>query len=185
MFPIKNREDFQKLHESISLQNQVKVVRLKDKLGKQNFHEDMKEGFEPLSNTLKDISENITKSITETSNKNIKAISDLNEKVLEIMDENHLIAPFLDSSIVKLFKFENKSQFRLRKDLGSTKMNDFLIHGNIPVSPQCNMITFGDSNKHFKLDGDLLKLTTNYNFNADHSSPQDKKLIYEFAEEMN
>ena len=47
------------------------------------------------------------------------------------------------------------------------------------------MITFRDSNKTFKLDGDLLKVVTNYKFNADHSSPQDKKLIYEFAKEMN
>ena len=30
-----------------------------------------------------------------------------------------------------------------------------------------------------------MKLITNYKFNADHSSPQDKKLIYEFAKEMN
>ena len=64
-------------------------------------------------------------------------------------------------------------------------MNDFSIHGNIPVTLFSNMITFGDSNKTFRLEGDLLKLITNYNFNADHSSPQDKKIIYEFAKEMN
>ena len=64
-------------------------------------------------------------------------------------------------------------------------MNDVLIHGNIPVSLHSNMITFRDSNKSFRLEGDLLKLITIYKFNADHSSPQDKKLIYEFAKEMN
>ena len=96
-----------------------------------------------------------------------------------------MIAPYLASSLVNLFKPENKSQFRLRKDLNSTKMNDFLIHGNIPVSLYSSMITFRDSKKTFILDGDLLKVVTNYKFNADHSSPQDKKLIYEFAEEMN
>ena len=47
------------------------------------------------------------------------------------------------------------------------------------------MITFRDSNKTFRLEGDLLKVITNYKFNVDHSSPQDKKLIYEFAKEMN
>ena len=47
------------------------------------------------------------------------------------------------------------------------------------------MITFRDTNKTFKLEGDLLKVITNYKFNIDHSSPQDKKLIYEFAKEMN
>ena len=64
-------------------------------------------------------------------------------------------------------------------------MNDFLIHGNIPVTLFSNMITFRYSNKSFRLEVDLLKVVTNYKFNADHSSPQDKKLIYEFAKEMN
>ena len=30
-----------------------------------------------------------------------------------------------------------------------------------------------------------MKLITNYKFIVDHSSPQDRKLIYEFAKEMN
>ena len=184
LYPINNIEDLQKLDEAVSLQNQVKVVRLQDKLGKQNFHEDMQEVFEPLTNTLKKTSENISNTITETSIKNIKAISGLNEKVLELMSDKGLIAPYSASSLVNIFKPENKSQFRIKKDLNSTKMNDFLIHGRIPVTLFSKMITFRDSNKSFKLEGDLLKLISNYKFNADHSSPQDKKLIYEFAKEM-
>ena len=78
MFPIRNLEDLQNINEAVSLQNQVKVVRLQDKLGKQNFHEDMAEVFEPLTIALKKTSENKTKTITETSFKNNKAISDLN-----------------------------------------------------------------------------------------------------------
>ena len=185
MFPIGNVEDLQNLNEAVSLQNQVKVVRLQDKLGKQKFHEDLTEVFEPLTDTLKKTSENITKTITETSIKNNKAISDLNEKVLELMNDKGMIAPYLASSLVNLFKPENKSQFRLRKDHNSNKMNDFLIHGSIPVTLISKMITFRDSNKTFRLEGDLLKLITNYKINADHSSPQDKKLIYEFAKEIN
>ena len=42
LFPIKDREDLEKLNELVWLQDQVKVVRLQDKLGKQNFHENMK-----------------------------------------------------------------------------------------------------------------------------------------------
>ena len=185
LYSIKDREDLENLEELVSLQNQVKVVKLQDKLGEQNFHEDMKKVFEPMADTIKDVSENITKTITETSNKNTKAISDLNEKVLELMDEKGLIAPYLTSSLVEVFKKDNKSQFRLRKDPNSTKMNDFLIHGTIPVTIFSNMITFRDSNKSFRLEGDLLKIITNHKFNADNSSHQDKKLIYEFAKEMN
>ena len=185
MFPIRNVEDLQNLNAAVSLQNQVNVVRLQDKLNKQNFHEDMEEIFKPLTNTLKKTSENITKTIRENSIINNKAIENLNEKLLELMNDEGMIAPYLTTSLVNLFKPENNTHFRLRKDLYSTKMNNFLIHGNIPVSLNSNMINFRDSNKTIKLDGDLLKVVTNYNLNSDHSSPQDRKLIYEFAKEMN
>ena len=185
MFPIRNKEDLQNLNEVASLQNQVKVVRLQDKLGKQNFHEDMTKVFEPLTDTLKKTSENITKTITENSINNNKAIENLNEKILEMMNDKGLIAPYLTTSLVEVFKKDIKTQFRLRKDPNSTKMNAFLIHGTIPVTIFSNMITFRDSNKTFRLEGDLLKIITNYKLNVDHSSPQDKKLIYEFAKEMN
>ena len=76
------------------------------------------------------------------------------------MNEKGLIAPYLASSIVNLFKPENKSPFRLRKDHNSTKMNEFLIHGNIPITLFSN-ITFRNSKKSFRLEGDLLKTITN------------------------
>ena len=104
LFPIKDREDLEKLDEAVSLQNQVKVVILQDKLGEQNFHEDMTKVFEPLTDTLKKTSENITKTITETSINNNKAIENLNEKILELMKDKGLIAPYLASSLVNLFK---------------------------------------------------------------------------------
>ena len=112
MFPIRNVEDLQNLNEAVSLQNQEKVVRLQDKLGKQNFHEDMAEVFEPLTNTLKKTSENIIKTITESSINNNKAIENLNEKILQVMNDKGMIAPYLASSLVNLFKPENESQFR-------------------------------------------------------------------------
>ena len=84
LFPIRNLEDLQNLNEAVSLQNQVKDVRLQDKLGKQNFHEDMTKVFEPLTDTLKKTSENMTKSIIENSINNNKAIENLNEKIFRI-----------------------------------------------------------------------------------------------------
>ena len=97
------------------------------------------------------------------------------------MYDKGLIAPYLASSLVEVFKSDNKSQFRLRKDPKSTKMNDFLIHGQIPITLFSNMLTFRDTNKTFRLEGDLLKVMTNYKFNVDHSNQQDRKIIYEFA----
>ena len=185
LFPIKDREELNKLEELASLQDQVKVVKLQDKLGKQNFHEDMKKVFEPVTKSLENTSENLTKAITENSINNNKAIENLNEKILELMDDKGMITSFLASSLVNLFKPENKSQFRLKKDLNSTKMNDFLINKGIPVTLVSNLLIFRDSNKSFKLEGDLLETITNYDFNVDHSNQQDRKLIYEFAKEMN
>ena len=185
LFPIKNVEDLENLKETVSLENDVKVVRLQDKLGKQNFHEDMKEVFEPMTNAIEKTPENITKSITEVSINNNKTIENLNEKILELMDANGMIASYLALPLVEVFRKDNKSQFRIRKDPNSTKLNDFLIHGTIPITIYSNMLTFRDTKKTFRLENDLLKVKTNHKFNVDHSNPQDKKIIYEFAKEMN
>ena len=117
MYSIENNEDLEELEELASLQNPVKAVRLQNKLGKQNFLEDMKKLYEPLTDTIENTSEDIAETITEISIKNNKAISDINEKVLELMNEKGLIAPYLASSLVNLFKPENKSQLRLKKTL--------------------------------------------------------------------
>ena len=107
------------------------------------------------------------------------------KKILELMNEQGMIASYLTSSLVEVFRKDNKSQFRLRKDPDSTKLNDFLIHGKIPVTIFSNMITFRDTDKTFRLEGDLLKVITNHKFNVDHSNQQDRKKIYKFAKEMN
>ena len=57
LFPIKDKEDLEKLNELVSLQDEVKVVRLQDKLGKQNFHEDMKKVFQPVTKSLENTSQ--------------------------------------------------------------------------------------------------------------------------------
>ena len=170
-------QDIEKLNELISLKNQVQEVRLQDKLGEQNYHEDAKKLFKPMTDEIKNTSEKITRTLTENSINNNKAIENLNEKILELMNNNGLIAPYLASSLVNLFKPENRSQFRLKKDLNSTKMNDFKINKGIPVTLVSNMLIFRDSNKSFKLEGDLLEAMTNYDFNIDHSNQQDRKLI--------
>ena len=50
LYSIKDREDLEKLNELVSLEDQVKTVRLQDKLGKQNFHEDVKNYLNLLLN---------------------------------------------------------------------------------------------------------------------------------------
>ena len=184
LYSIKDREDLEKLEELVSLQNQVKVVKLQDKLGEQNFHEDMKKVFEPVTKSLENTSEKLTNAITDSSIKNNLAIENINNNLLEIMNDRGILATYLMSPLSKITNPENSSQFKLIKDSSSNRVNDFLIKNTIPITLYGNILTFRDTGKNFELKGDLLKMITNKNYNVNHASSSDKKLMFDFAKEM-
>ena len=184
LFPIKDREDLEKLNELALLQDQVKVVKLQDKLGKQNFDEDMKKVFEPVTKSLENTSENLTKAITETFIKNNLAIENMNNNLLEIMNDRCILATYLMSPLSRITNPDNTSQFRSVKDHNSNRVNDLKINKTIPITLYGNMLTFRHTNKQFKLKGDLLEMITNSKFNVDLASLSDKKLMYDFAKEI-
>ena len=78
-FSILHSDDLENLEELTSLKSQVEEIRLQDKLGKQNFHEDMKKLYELLTDTIKGTSRDITKTMKETSTKNKKLLESLND----------------------------------------------------------------------------------------------------------
>ena len=184
LYSIKDREDLENLNELVSLQEQVKVVKLQDKLGKQNFHEDMRKVFEPVTKSLENTSENLTKAITETSIKNNLAIENINDNLLEIMNDRGILATYLMSPLSRITNPDNTSQFKLVKDHNSNRVNDLLMKNKIPITLYGNMLTFRDTNKQFELKGDLLEMITNSKYNVNHASLADKKLMYDFAKEM-
>ena len=184
LYSIKGREDLEKLNELVSLQDQVKVVRLQDKLGKQNFLEDMKKVFEPITKSLENTSQDITKTITETSVKNNQAIENINNNLLEIMNDRGILATYLMSPLSRITNPEISSQFKPVKDPSSNRVNDLKINTTIPITLYGNMLTFRDTNKQFELKGDLLEMITNSKFNVDLASLSHKKLMYDFAKEM-
>ena len=184
LYSIKNVEDLQKLNEAISLQKQVQEVRLKDKLGKQNYHEDVQKFFKPMTDVIKNTSENLTKAITESSKENNLTLENLNKKLLEIMNDRGILASYLMSPLSKITNPENTTQFKLVKDSSSNRVNDLLIHDTIPITLYNNLLTFRDTGKEFELKGELLKMITNKNYNVDLASLSDKKLMYDFAKEM-
>ena len=184
LYSIKDREDLENLNELVSLQEQVKVVKLQDKLGEQNFHEDMKKVFEPVTKSLENTSENLTKAITETSIKNNLAIENINNNLLEIMNDRGILATYLMSPLSRITNPENTSQFKLVKDPSSNGVNDLKINNSIPITLHNNLLSFRDTNKQFELKGDLLKMITNDKYNVNHASLADKKLMYDFAKEM-
>ena len=185
LYSIEDREDMKELNELASLQDQVKVVRFQDKLGKQNFKENMKKVFEPVIKSFENTSENLTKFITESSIKNNQAIENLNNKLLEIMNDRGILASYLMSTLSERTNPENTSQVKLVKDHNSNKVNDLKIKNTIPIALHNNLLTLRVTGKVFKLKGDLLKTITNRNDNVNHASLSDKKLMYEFAKELN
>ena len=105
LYSIKDKEDLENLQELVSLENQVKVVKLQDKLRKQNFHEDMKKVCEPVTKSLESTSQDITKTIKESSIKSNQAIENLNNKLLEILNDRGISATYLMSPLSKVTNF--------------------------------------------------------------------------------
>ena len=122
LFTINNREDLETLKELVLLQDQVKAVRLQDKLGKQNFHEDMKKVFQPGTKTIKDVSEDVTKTMMITAKENNQALENLNSKLLEIMKDRGISASYLMTPLSKITNPENTTQFKLVKDSNSIEL---------------------------------------------------------------
>ena len=185
MFPIEDREDVEKLNELVSLQSQVKAVRLQDKLGKQNVHEDTKNVFEPVTKSIENTSQDITYTTIKTSIKNNRALENLNSKLLEKIKDRSILESYFISPLFKKTNPENTTQFKLVKNSSSNRVNDLLLNNTILITLHDNMLTFRETGRKFELKGDLLEMITNKNYNVDLTKLSDKKLLYDFAKEMN
>ena len=101
------------------------------------------------------------------------------------MTDRVIIASYLLSLLSKITNPKNSTQFKLRKHSTSNRVKDLLIHNSIPIFLQDILLTFRDKNNQFEMKGDLLKMVTNKHCNVDLASLADKKLMYDFAKEMN
>ena len=89
------------------------------------------------------------------------------------------------SPLCKITNPENNTQFNLVKDSTSNRVKDLKQNNSIPITLHDNLLTIRDTDKVLRLEGDLLKMITIRNYNFDLASSQDKKLMYDFAKEMN
>ena len=89
------------------------------------------------------------------------------------------------SPLSKITNRENTSQFKLLKDSSSNTVIDLLKHNTIPNTFFNNFLTSRDTDKELDMKGDFLKTITIENNNVDLASLQDKKLMFDFAKEMN
>ena len=163
MYSIHNRDDLEKLKKLQETKSSLKAERLKEKLGKQDFHYDMEEVFEPVKENqkksqnqtklesekqlqaLRDSTQTTTQAIRESSNalnknlqKSIKEYDEItyrnNQLVTDLVNSNQV-----DSTIIKtvsnLLNDKNKSQFSLEPVTQSGEGNPNLFTIN-PTNPQ-------------------------------------------------
>ena len=158
------------MNELVSLENQVKSVKLHDKLGKQNFHEDMKKVSQIFTKFIKEVSEEVTATITETSTYNNKTLEISNNKLVEIMNDKSILASDLFSPLSKKANTEKTSQFKMVKGSSPNRVNDLVIKNTIPITLHDTLLTIRDTGKVFELKGHLLKMRINKNYNVDLAS---------------
>ena len=137
--------------------------------------------IETVTKSIEAISEDVTKTMTKSSEENNKALANLINKLLEIMNIRGILASYLLSPLSKVTNPERNSQFKLVTDRNSKRFNDLLLNKTVPVTLHDILLTFRDTNKNFRREGDLLKKITNKNYNVDHAKLLDKKLKFEYA----
>ena len=202
MYSIHNRDDLEKFKKLQETKSSLKAERIKEKLGKQDFHYDMEEVFEPVTfkqqelsekqlQALRDSTQTTTQAIRESSNalnknlqKSIKEYDEItyrnNQLVTDLVNSNQV-----DSTIIKtvsnLLNDKNKSQFSLEPVEGDPNL--FIIN---PTNPQQvlikgSTITFENGNTYNLNDPDLSYFITNAQLDT---QPQNVNLIYSFLNDM-
>ena len=112
-------------------------------------------------------------------------MENLNNKLVEIMNDRGILAPYLLSPLSKTTNPENSTQFKLIKESSSNRVNDLKKNKTIPITLYNNMLTFRDTGREFESKGELLEMIINKNYNVDLANLSDKKLMYDFAKELN
>ena len=113
----------EKLNELTSLQHQVKKMRLQEKPGKRNFHDDKIKVFETVSETFKIASEDVTEIMMATSEENNKAITGINDKFLEVKIFSGILPSYMLSLLCKNTIPEHTFHFKTKTDPKSNRLN--------------------------------------------------------------
>ena len=181
MYSIHTRDDLEKLKKLQETKFSVRKERLKEKLGKQDFHYDLEEVFEPV--TTKQVEsnekqlqaiENQTRAIEHNNNTLQNSIKEGKKQYNESTNHNNQLLTSLvnsnqvDSSIVKtvsnLLNDKNKSQFSLEPITQSFAIANAQNNPNLftinPHNPQQVLIkgstmTFENGNSYNLNDPDL------------------------------
>ena len=102
----------------------------------------MKKVFEPGTDTVKDVSKDVTKLMMVLSKENWKTKKNLKEKVSDLNIDKSLKTSCLATPLVNLCKPDTKSQLKIIKHFTSKKVNSFLINENKPRAIYDKLLTF-------------------------------------------
>ena len=83
LYSSKNTDDSENLRKLAPLQRQTKVLRLQDKLGTQKFHYEVKEIFEPVTDTVKQTAQQTIGAVRGKANANALKTENVNKVINE------------------------------------------------------------------------------------------------------
>ena len=182
---IRSREDLAKLKQLAESKKLLRGERLKQKLGKQDFHYDMKEVFEPVT----DLQSKAIKSTTEASSKiekQVKALQDGTQQYNFItnVDESNTVDPNIVKTVANLLNDKNKSQFSI-EPVDEHTPNIFTIN---PSNPQTvlisgSTITFENGNNYDLTVPEISNFLTNTQIKK-IEDPDIKDASYNFLLDM-
>ena len=110
MYSIHNRDDLQKIKILQETKVSFKAERLKQKLGKHDFHYDMEEGFEPVTENQK---QNKTKQ-QELSDEQIYALGDSTQSTTQAIENQTRARQHSSDFQMKFYKNLFKRNTRIR-----------------------------------------------------------------------
>ena len=143
--------------------------------------------FEPVTKSFEDITEELTKTMTECCKENYKGLANLNDQTSLKFNDRGIIVFYMLCPLSKITNLEQNSQMKLLKGPDSIRVTELFISKTIPVNLDDILLTFRDTDRRFALEGGLLKMLNNKNYNAklSHNLAKfpHKKLVFEFAEE--
>ena len=84
----------------------------------------------------------------------------------------------------KITNLDYTRQFKLVEYPEPNRVSDLLTNKSTPVTQYDKLLTFRFTDESFQLEGNLLNMITNNNYNVDLDKLPEKELLYEFAKEM-
>ena len=180
MYTIKNRDDLEKLKKLNSLNEKLKEQRLKKKLGRQDFHHNVNELFEPVTKKQTHIQESIsnqTEKITENQEK-----SDASRQLItDAINQNTLSAQKSNEKFIQTINQGIENYDAITKQNNQT-IKDLIQKNTISTDiAQTLSNLFTNTNPQFNIH--FIKEVNNYKFYINHYYKipikiEDKKIIF-------